>query len=363
MKEIKGRLGAAIIGTMLGGVLLFGYAYLQSANNVLIANLEFILYVFGAVSISVGITLFLLMLEIKIRGEKEGRKYFADVFLWLSYGAFTAFPFYNHEMILIRLVFGILLLVIVVIFTVSLGRAILDTTIAKKRLIIFIGSSILLVFSIVASWIIGKLDFIVFLFPLTLVYSISESMLSINLGKYESEKEKESVTASSQIWHSTKKSFMESFKTSSNLMLVVFILFLLFVKGVWPWPGSLSRLSEISLTAYIVLLGIVTGFSIKEISGSRKESKVVAKPIIGLIQMCIIFIVFSIIGVIIGGEVDISIFKGDNSISGILSSGDVMNNLLSVIQVIILQIVALSFIPLILYIHAMIKGLYSRQSV
>lgn len=364
------RILIGIIGIVIGVGCLLGYAYVGHLvrNEIYLLTWKAILYIVAIPTTTVGVATLLYLIEQGIRGEEARKANFSDAFLWLGYGVFAGFQFYNIEIFLIRLVLGIILLILAIIFTASLGRAILFTALGRRRVSIFTGSFILLVVSILASWAVGNLDFIVFIFPLVFVLSISESMLSVHLGEFKSEKEGdkegaengENLKASIQILPNIKMNFTESFRRALFILPLICMLFIFFLKGIFPWPESLSKLSGISLTTYVIFVSIIVGFSFRELSRLKAESRSLIQPIMGLIQMCIIFIVISLVGNIIGGNIDITIFEEGSSLGSIMQSKSVLDNLFSIIQVIVLQIIALSFVPIVLYVYAMIKTLYSH---
>ena len=330
---------------------------------------QVLLYTVATLAITIGTKVLVDIFESLIRGMEETKTPFAVSIFWLSPTLFTLYQLYSVDGFVVKLILGILVLLFSFIFVATLAAAISDTALGRRKLGISASIIVLSLFIIVVAILLQSIDILVFFLPLIIIVAYSSYILTSFLQTSQSDsasggeqtKDRKSAFPRLELALTHLNKYVkQSFMKTLILIFILCVLSILCIKGIFPLPKTVANLYQVRLTVYAVLLGIIAGFSTLYLRQShlREHASVLRKPLLGLAQMCIVFIMISLVGMIIGADIDITIFAAGATPGSLLHSGVLLSGILSIVQVIVLQLVILSFPPILMYIYGIIKTLH-----
>jgi len=145
------------------------------------------------------------------------------------------------------------------------------------------------------------------------------------------------------------------------LTFVVALPFIIYVKNVLPLPSTMSDLYTVALNIYVLILAIIIALAILILGypwskGRSIDTTDTQKALLGLGQMCVVFVLVSFLGKLLGMETDTTVFNRGTTLSDIFYSENSIARVSSLFQILLLEFVILSFPVTFLYLYATVKG-------
>lgn len=239
-----------------------------------------------------------------------------------------------------------------VLFIFLTNAALQKTNFAKKKargLLLFLGFLFVILVFFVASYLIGGGD-VLLLLPLSalLMYWVYIRGSFIETQPNDSEQVKLRIE--------TLKNYL---RERTNLMLMLVLVFaalpVLFIKGiVLPVPTTFGALYSVSLTVYAIIFSVVTAFGVlglgRDETNSRKDA--LERPLLGLAHMCVVFFLISLVGTVLGTDVDTSLFATGTTLSKAFSFEPLK---VGVIRVLLIESIIISFPFTLVYLYAILR--------
>lgn len=349
IKELVGSVSILLIGS--------GLLYLYFGTDHLIAKV--LLYLASMFLVTIGINQFAFFFESLFRRIESPRVPFSEIFIWLSPCLFMLYQFYSLDDFILKVIFLILTIIFAFVFILALGAAIADSALAKKKINIFVALILLLLLVFGLSYAFQSTEILLFLpliFMLSYVNYIHVNYLrSKQPGRSRADYKGRVTNVSHKLFPTNLANLIKrTYFTTSLLMFFVLIIFIFYAKDILPLPDTISGLYTVSLTIYTFILGIIIAFAILILRPrvNKKHTKDIRRALLGLAQMCLVFILTSLLGILIGIDIDSSIFAAGTTLSNIFSS----QKILSLLQVFVFEFILLSFPPAFMYLYAMLKG-------
>jgi hypothetical protein len=341
------------------GLLHFYFSTEQPTAKVL-------LYLASMFLITVGANQFAFFFETLLRRIESPRVPFSEVFLWLAPCLFMLYQALTFDYFILKVVFLILTIIFTFLFILALGAAISDSALGKKKINIFVAVVLLSLLVFGLSYAFQSTEILLFL-PLVLMLSYT-NYVRVNYLTKSSQSSRSRTGYDRKIVNVSHRLFpvsvpnliRKTYWITSLLMSLTLIILIFYVKGLLPLPHTISGLYTVSLTIYTFVLSIIIAFAILVLRPrvSKKTTKEVRRALLGLAQMCLVFILTSLLGILIGLDIDSSIFAAGTTLSDIFNSWKVT----SLLQVFVFEFILLSFPPAFMYLYAMLKGfLYSGE--
>ncbi len=346
------------IGSLLTLLIGSGLLYFYFGTEEMIAKV--FLYLASMFLITIGTNQFAFFFESLLRKIEEPRVPFSEIFFWLIPCLFLLYQFYVVDNFILKVVLIALTAIFAFVFMLALGSAVADSALGKKRINIFVALTLLLLLVIGLSYAFQNTEILLFL-PLLFMlsytdyvrvkYLLKSNQSSRNIAGYKGE-----ITISThRIFPiNLTNPIKQTYWITPLLMFLVLIIFILYVKNLLPLPETISGLYTVSLIIYTFVLSIIIAFAILVLHprANKKRTKDIRRALFGLAQMCLVFILISLLGVLIGLGIDSSIFATGITPTDILSFG----KMVILIQVFVFEFVLLSFPPAFMYLYAMLKG-------
>ena len=322
-----------IVRYYIAPLLLIYIGYLLF--NIYLNNNLIILYLLGIVCVTIGLNQIAFSIEQKLRSIESPTLPFSETLIYLVPAVAVLFQFYRTDLFLYKVLLGTLGLILIIISLVTFGSA-LNTALSGRKINFVIGTFILLVFSLLASYLTGYIDIVIIYWPFITIFTYAEYVRNDYL----------------RIVLHESSNYL--FYLMFGAMFIIVMVVLMLTKGIVTWPATLGNLYQISLASYLAILGLIV--VIFSISVNNKQ---LLKPLIGLAQMCIVFTLLSIFGILIGLNESAIPTIAISSMSEIVGVYGLLQAVFFVAQIILLVIIACSFAPTLIYIYAMMKYLYS----
>lgn len=335
-----------------------GLLYLYFSTDELIAKV--LLYLASIFTVTIGANQFAFFFESLLRRIESPRTPFSEIFFWLSPCLFMLYQALTLDDFILKVVFLILTIIFAFIFILALGAAIDDSALAKKKINISVALILLLLLVLGLSHAFQSTE-ILLLLPLIFMlsytnyvrvnYLIESKQSSKNRASYEARV----TTVSHKLFPiNLTNPIKKTYWITPLLMFLVLIIFIFYVKDLLPLPDTISGLYTVSLTIYTFVLSIIIAFAILVLRPrvSKKRTKDIRRALLGLAQMCLVFILTSLLGILIGMDIDSSIFAAGTTLGDIFSPWKI----LSLLQVLVFEFILLSFPPAFIYLYAMLKG-------
>jgi len=343
-----------VFSLLTGSALLYFYF----SSDELIAKV--LLYLASIFLITGGINQFAFFFESLLRQVEEPKTPFSESLLWLSPCLFMLHQAYTLDEFILKAVSLILTIFFAFLFVLALGAAIADSALAKKKIKISVALILLLLLVFGLSYAFHSTEILLFL-PLIFMLSYT-NYLRVNYLAKSNQSGKNRAGYKGKITKVSHKLFpvnlanpiKNTYFTTSLLTFSVLIIFIFYAKSLLPLPDTISGLYTVSLTIYTFILGIIIAFAILILRPrvNKKHTKDIRRALLGLAQMCLVFILTSLLGILIGIDIDSSIFAAGTTLSNIFSS----QKILSLLQVFVFEFILLSFPPAFMYLYAMLKG-------
>lgn len=343
-----------VFSLLIGSALLYFYF----STDELIAKV--LLYLASIFLITGGINQFVFFFESLLRQIESPRVPFSEIFIWLSPCLFMLYQFYTLDDFIPKVVFLILTIIFSFIFVLALGAAISDSALGKKKINIFVALILLLILVFGLSYAFRSTEILLFL-PLILMLSYT-NYVRVNYLVKSNQSGRNRASYKGKITSSSRKIFpinltnplKQTYWITPLLMFVVLIIFILYVKNLLSLPDTISGLYTVSLTIYTFVLSIIIAFAILVLRPrfNKKRTKDIRRALLGLAQMCLVFILTSLLGILIGIGIDSSIFIAGTTLPDIVSFGKIS----LLLQVFVFEFILLSFPPVFMYLYAMLKG-------
>ena len=155
---------------------------------------------------------------------------------------------------------------------------------------------------------------------------------------------------------------VESLKSYLNqrtifMLMLVFALTalpLIFIKGILPIPTTFGALYYVSLTIYAVIFSVVTAFGVLGLGRGEANSPnaVLKRPLLGLAHMCVAFFLVSLVGTVLGVDVDASLLATGTTL-GEAFSWETLG--VGVIRILLIQSIIISFPFTLMYLYAILR--------
>jgi hypothetical protein len=293
-------------------------------------------------------------LIIVIYHANKSRNDFIKLFSWeyplwilpLAYSFFLTMVIIPNITLLVAV--GICTLILLYLFFVSLTRYLSRTHFGKKRTTFPITTLILFMIFFTFSCISDDNLILFWPFISLLIFFRYTNYLRVE----------NNTPHKSQFFTEFVHDFRKSYNYSQILMLFVLFLFLLNLKGLWPFSNTISSLFSISITIYTFILSVTVasiGLVIKG-KANKKKMAYLRRAFLGFAEMCIMFILVSLVGIILGlDSCNITNFLKGQGLITTLSSGDIITNTKTLLQILVLETILISFPHTLLYLYAMIK--------
>ncbi|MBA7654866.1 hypothetical protein ES703_62759 [subsurface metagenome] len=343
-----------VVSLLVGSGLLYFYF----STDELIAKV--LLYLVSIFLITGGINQFAFFFESLLRKIEEPRTPFSEIFFWLIPCLFLLYQFYVVDNFILRVVLIALTAIFAFVFILALGSAVADSTLGKKRINIFVALILLLLLVIGLSYAFQSTEILLFL-PLLFMLSYTDYVRVKYLLK-SNKSSRNIVGYKGKITISSRKIFpisltnplKQTYWITPLLMFLVLVIFIFYVKNLLPLPETISGLYTASLTIYTFVLSIVIAFAILVLRSriNKKLTKDIRKALFGLAQMCLVFILISLLGILLGIGIDSTIFATGTTPSDIFGSSKTV----TLLQVLVFEFVLMSFPPTFMYLYAMLKG-------
>jgi hypothetical protein len=141
------------------------------------------------------------------------------------------------------------------------------------------------------------------------------------------------------------------------ILVLVFILAILplpFITGILPIPTTLGALYDVSLTIYAVIFSVVTAFGVLGLGHNEINSpkSALRRPLLGLANMCVAFFLVSIVGIVLGVDVDTSLFATGTTL-GKAFSWETLG--VGVIRILLIESIIISFPFTLMYLYAILR--------
>ena len=321
------------------------------------------LYLASIFLVTVGTNQFVFFFESLLRKTESPRVPFSEIFLWLVPCLFMLYQSYTLDEFILKVVFLTLTIIFAFLCILALGAAIADSALAKKKINISVALILLSLLMFGLSYAFQNTEILLFL-PLIFMLSYT-NYVRVN---YLVEGKQSSKNTARRITNASHKLFpinltnpiKKTYWITSLLMLLVLIIFFFYVKDLLSLPDTILDLYTVSLTIYTFVLSIIIAFAILILRPrvSKKRTKEIRRALLGLAQMCLVFILTSLLGILIGLDIDSSIFAVGTTLSDIFNSWKII----PLLQVFVFEFILLSFPPAFMYLYAMLKGfLYSSE--
>ncbi len=354
MRERINWLIGSILTLAIGAGLL--YSYFSTEQPIA----KVLLYLASMFLITIGSNQFVFYFESLLRKIEEPRTPFSEIFFWLIPCLFLLYQFYTIEIFILKVVLITLTAIFAFVFILALGSAVADSSLGKKRINIFVAFILLLLLLIGLSYTFQSTEILLFL-PLVLMLSYTDYvrvnyLLKGNRSVINRANYKREITSSSRKMFPIilSSSLKQTYWITPLLMFVALIIFIFYVKNLLSLPETISGFYTISLTIYTFVLSIIIAFAILALNPrvNKKRTKDIRRALLGLAQMCLVFILISLLGVLIGLGMNSSIFATGMTPSDVFSSG----KMVTLFQVLVFEFVLLSFPPVFMYLYLMLKG-------
>ena len=346
-----------LVGSVLTLLIGSGLLYLYFGTDHLIAKV--LLYLASIFLVTIGTNQFAFFFESLLRRIESPRTPFSEIFFWLSPCLFMLYQALTLDNFIFKVLFLILALIFAFIFILALGAAIADSALAKKKINIFVALILLLLLVFGLSYAFQSTEILLFLpliFMLSYVNYVHVNYLrSKQPGRSKADYKGSVTNVSHKLFPTNLANLIKrTYFTTSLLTFFGLIIFIFYAKNILPLPATISGLYTVSLTIYIFVLSVISAFAILILRPrvNRKRTKDIRRALLGLAQMCLVFILTSLLGILVGIGVDSSIFITGTTLSDIVSSGKI----LLLFQVLVFEFIILSFPPAFMYLYAMLKG-------
>jgi hypothetical protein len=352
MRERINWLIGSILTLIIGSILLYEYFHTEGT----IAKV--LLYLASLFLITIGTNQFVFFFESLLRKIEEPKTPFSEIFLWLIPCLFLLYQSYAIDNLTLRVVFIVLTAIFAFVFLLALGSALSESALGKKRVNIFIALALILLLIIGLTYAFRSTDILLFLplvFMLLYTNYVRVKYLLNQSVKNRAGRKGEIISSSHKIFPINLTSpLKQTYWITPLLMFVVLIIFIFYVKNLLPLPETVSDLYTVSLTIYTFVLSIIIAFAILILRPrvNKKHTKNIRRALFGLAQMCLVFILVSLLGILIGIGIDSSIFATGTTPSNILGSG----KMVTLLQILVFEFILLSFPPAFMYLYAMLKG-------
>ena len=268
------------------------------------------------------------------------------LFIYFTY-AFTAFLWKSFALVA-QITFFFL-------FIHSINAALKKTKIAKKKLPVSLVFLFTVAIYFISSYLIGSTEVLLLLpFSALLVYwaYIRENFVEIQ--PHQGAPVKSHVEA--------LRSYLN--RQTDLMMILVFILMvisLLFIKGILPIPNTFGSLYDVSLTVYAVIFSVVTAFGVLGLGRDEDNPLHAAlkKPLLGLAHMCIAFFLISLVGTILGADIEASLFV-EGAKLGKAFSWETLG--VGVIRILLIEGVIISFPFTLVYLYVILRAFLLRST-
>jgi hypothetical protein len=245
-----------------------------------------------------------------------------------------------------------------VLFLIVSNATLQKTNFAKKKasgiLLFFSFLGIILIF-FVASYLMGGTD-VLLLLPLSelLMYWVYIRESFIETQPNDSEQVQLRI-------ENLKNYLRKRVNLMFTLVFVFAVLPLLFIKGiVLPVPATFGALYSVSLTVYAIIFSVVTAFGVlglgRDETNSRKGA--LERPLLGLAHMCVVFFLISLVGTVLGIDVDTTLFAAGTTLGEALSLETLG---VGVIRVLLIESIIISFPFTLVYLYAILRTFLSDQ--
>jgi hypothetical protein len=360
MKDRKIWLVSSLYDLLLGFGLLYAYFNI----DVLIAKV--LLYLASMLLVTVGTNQFVFFFENLLRRREPSKVPFAEIFIWLSPCLFMLYQVFTLDNFVLKVVCLALAFIFALIFVFAFAAAVSDTAVAKKRINLFVAIILLSLLTFGLSYAFQSTGILLFL-PLIFMLSYTD-YVRVNYLIESNQSTRNRAGYKGRITNVSHRLFpisltnpiKETHWITYLLMFFVLIIFIFYVKGLFSLPDTISGLYTVSLMIYTFVLSIIVAFAILVLRPrvNRKRTKAIRRALLGLAQMCLVFILTSLLGILIGLNIDTSVFATGTTLSDIFDSW----KLLSLLQVFVFEFILLSFPNAFMYLYAMLKGfLYSGE--
>lgn len=139
-----------------------------------------------------------------------------------------------------------------------------------------------------------------------------------------------------------------------TLVFALTVLALLLIKGILPVPTTFGALYVVGLTVYTVIFSVVTAFGVLGLGRDRANplNSAIRRPLLGLAHMCITFFLVSLVGTVLGADVDASLFTTATTL-GKAFSWETLG--VGVIRIWLIESVIISFPFTLVYLYAILR--------
>jgi len=133
---------------------------------------------------------------------------------------------------------------------------------------------------------------------------------------------------------------------------VIMVCVALVSTGVIPLPNTFPGVYTVSLAVYGLIFSVVTAFGILFLGQSQGKISALRRPLLGLAQMCVIFVGVSLIGTVLGANIESSSFSPGTTLAHTFSSAILGVGL---IRFLCVETIMVSFPITLLYVWGLLK--------
>lgn len=347
----------SILSLIIGSICLCFYFRI----DLLVAKV--FLYLGSIFFITLGVNQIGLRVESSIRQIRNPNISFAESFSWLVLSLFALYQSYTLRDLTLRVVALVVLFILAFFFLIKLAAAISDTELSKKSMNMSIAYSLLSLLVIGLSWAFRSTEILLFL-PLViiLVYTNHIRVNYLRSSKAKTTANSEGTTTLSKRFFFDLSNPLRQIEWITPLLtFVVALPFIIYVKNVLPLPSTMSDLYTVALNIYVLILAIIIALAILILGylwskGCSIDTKDTQRALLGLGQMCVVFVLVSFLGKLLGMETDTTVFNSGTTLSDIFHSENSIARVSSLFQILLLEFVILSFPVTFLYLYATVKG-------
>jgi len=293
-----------------------------------------LLFAASSVAFSLGINRLVTIVERRIRGTNTIRFPFARVLYFLIPCGFAFYLLHTFQDFTPRLILAVLVAILAFLSVYSFSAAMGHTSLSRRRINFSYGLFLLIGFHFLASFLTRNIG-VLLLLPLSVILTLTEFMQFSFFGEVG------------------RPYYFRTILFTGFIAIVFYILLVMNLVA----SDVISKLYDTVIKVYLALLAVSISCALYVLRQRRRpgsHAAITTMPMVGLVSFYLVFVGIAVLGILMGTQIDASIFTQGTTIETIFSTS---LSAMTLFRVLIMYFVVLSFPFTLVQSYAVIRNI------